>query len=179
MTSLVVGADGLLGHVLMGVLVDAIGTTRRHKMPKDDLGRASHYLDLRDSEFAVPPCHVAYLCAGTKGFAENEGNREAFRADVDGNIRLARFLLDIMESAVVFVSSDGVEWGGHTAYARHRLLVEMALIMRPRVAVVRAAKFTGDSVRSLAATCAGIGHDLVVGRTGAEGLHYWPAAERR
>src|SRR5690348_8838665 len=50
----------------------------------------------------------AILCAGTKGHAECEGNAEAFRADVDGNIRLAKHLLR-QNTFVVFVSTDAVE----------------------------------------------------------------------
>jgi hypothetical protein len=110
----------------------------------------------------------AILCAGTKGYAENEGNRASFRADVDGNIRLAKHLLR-QGTFVVFVSTDGVEWGAHTAYARNRLLVEMALIMQPNVAIVRPGKFDANNVGPLADLC------IDVALRKREGLHYWRA----
>lgn len=170
MTSLVIGADGLLGSALMDIVPDPIGTTRRHRRHFDDRGRPSFYLDLLEPQSHLPICDVAYLCAGTKGFAENEGNRNAFRADVDGNIQIARRAL-AGGSFVLFISSDGAEWGGHTAYIRNRLLVEMALVMQPRVAIIRPAKFNSQNVASLAARC------LDVARARAEGVHYWHPSE--
>ena len=114
-----------------------------------------------------PYFESAYLCAGTKGYAENEGNRESFRADVDGNISLAKMLLRA-GSFVVFISTDGVEWGAHTAYARNRLLVELALVMQPNVAIVRPAKFSKETVGPLADLCVRIGSKKI------DGVHYWP-----
>lgn len=110
---------------------------------------------------------VAYLCAGTKGFAENEGNRASFRADVDGNIRLARHLLK-QGTFVVFISTDAVEWALHTAYARNRFMVELAIGGLPNVAIIRPSKFTAETVGPLADLC------VKVGQQKLEGLHRWP-----
>ena len=106
------------------------------------------------------------LCAGTKGFAECEGNRKAFRADVDGNIRLARHLLK-HSTFVVFVSTDAVEWALHTAYARNRFMVELAIGGQPNVAIVRPSKFTAETVGPLADLCVQIATER------REGLHEW------
>lgn len=119
-----------------------------------------------ETSWAFSPRDILFLCAGTRGYAQCEGNQKAFRADVDGNIALAKFALR-RGAFVVFVSTDGVEWGAHTAYARNRLLVEMALIMQPNVAIVRPGKFAADTVQTLAELC------VKVGAERREGLHYW------
>jgi dTDP-4-dehydrorhamnose reductase len=113
----------------------------------------------------LPKIETAYLCAGTKGFAECEGNREAFRADVDGNIRL---IGDLMKDGafVVFISTDAVE-KVNAAYARNRLLVEQTLWLRPNCAVVRPGKFNEQTVGPLADLC------ILVGKQRREGVHYW------
>lgn len=155
--NLVIGIDGILGSAIFERVEDRCGPTR------GTFDLAMPHLDYPGRK---PPT-AAYLCAGTKGYAECEGNRKAFRADVDGNIRVARQLLR-EGSFVVFISTDGVEWGAHTAYARNRLLVEMALIMQPNVAIVRPAKFSKETVGPLADLCVEVGTDK------KEGLHYWP-----
>jgi len=159
--NLVIGSDGLLGRTLLALLPAAVGTTRR----RDDETRRVLF-DLTDDPRILPPCEIAYLCAGTKGFRENEGNEAAFKADVDGNIRIASYLLR-RGTFVVFVSAEGVQWAGHTAYCRNRLLVEMALIMQPNVAIVRPGRFAGGNVAALAKLC------VDVGLNRSEGLHRW------
>ena len=151
---LITGGTGILGSALKERIPDAYAPTREEFSLKVTYERA-------------PRFDAAYLCAGTKGYAENEGNRESFRADVDGNISLARMLLRA-ESFVVFISTDGVEWGAHTAYARNRLLVELALVMQPNVAIVRPAKFSRETVGPLADLC------VMIGSKKIDGVHYWP-----
>ena len=146
MTVLITGHRGVLGSELMKRYPMATGGDRNCEV--------WHSMSL------------AYLCGGTKGWAENEGRRDIFRYDVDGNIRLARNLLK-QGAFVVFISTDGVEWGANLAYGRNRLLVEMALIMQPNTAIVRPSKFDASSVASLADLC------VDVGKNKREGLHYW------
>lgn len=110
---------------------------------------------------------LAFLCAGTKGFANCEGNRQAFLADVDGNIRLARALLRC-GTFVVFVSTDAVEVASGAAYARNRLLVEFAIGGLPRVGIFRPAKFDQTNVEEVARACAEVGLERI------EGLTRWP-----
>lgn len=175
MISLVVGADGRLGSALMDIVPGAVGTTRRHHDPTDAKGRLSVFLDLatwsreRYPETPPPP-NWAYLVAGTNGFRECEGNVDAFRADVDGNLRIARWLLG-SGAFVVFVSTNSVEWSAG-GYARNRLLVEMALVMHDQAAVVRAEKFDAASVGRLARFCRAVGE----GSLG--GVHHWNAASQ-
>jgi len=149
--NLVTGCTGLLGKSLL-----------RH------LGTDAQYYNARlEDEPAAFGYDCAFLCAGTKGFAENEGNRESFRSDVDGNIRLARHLLK-QGTFVVFVSTDAVEWALHTAYARNRFMVELAIGNEPNVGIFRPAKFTQETVAEVARACA------EVGLKRKEGLTRWP-----
>src|SRR3990167_3616378 len=104
------------------------------------------------------------LCAGTKGFAECEGNRKAFRADVDGNIRLARHLLK-HGTFVVFVSTDAVETALGSAYARNRFMVELAIGGLPNVAIFRPGRFTKDNVAEVAKALAHVGLNRIEGLT--------------
>lgn len=123
--------------------------------------------DAYDLEFGDPQglkADLAFLCAGTKGYAECEGNRKAFRSDVDGNIRLARSLLK-GGAFVVFVSTDAVEWALHTAYARNRFMVELAIGGLPNVAIFRPAKFDRNNVGEVAKACAAVGLERRVGLT--------------
>ena len=143
-----------------------------HLIFKKELGdispfnRQSFNLDNGDLSIIIPH-DLAFLCAGTKGFAENEGNRQAFRSDVDGNIRLARHLLR-QGTFVVFVSTDAVEWALHTAYARNRFMVELAIGGEPNVAIFRPAKFTEATIAEVALACAKVGLQR------KEGLTRWP-----
>lgn len=158
---LIIGRDGLLGSALMGRLLgNGIGTTRRMSSP------GPHYDLLWENADALPRADVAYLCAGTKGYRECEGNRDAFHADVDGNLRAIKMLL-ARGTFVVFVSTDAVCWGAHTAYARNRLIVETAITLQPRVAIMRPAKFDQRTAGDLADHC------LLVGGQELEGVHYW------
>src|SRR5262245_15265390 len=126
---LVTGGSGVLGQALLAIKPDAYAPTRKE-------------LDLAGNHSAIGDRHYdgAILCAGTKGYAENEGNRASFAADVDGNIRLIRTLRRT-GTFIVFISTDAVDWAPHTAYARNRLLVEQALWFEPSCAVVRPSKF--------------------------------------
>lgn len=161
MITLVVGATGILGAALMKDerLGARWGTTRK----------AIHGYVTYDLDSEAPPQSprpdLAFLCAGTKGYAECEGNRKAFRSDVDGNIRLARYLV-AQGTFVVFVSSDAVEWALHTAYARNRFMVELAVGALPGTAIFRPARFDAKTVPAFA--CAQVGLDQ------REGLTRWP-----
>lgn len=174
MTSLIVGSDGRLGSALMDIVPDPIGTTRRHHEPADARGRRLFFLDLLTwSPARYPDTPVparAYLCAGTNGLRECEGNVGAFRQDVDGNIRLAKWLI-AKGAFVLFVSSNSVEWGLGNAYARNRAMVEMALAMSPRVAIVRAEKFSRAGAVILSRFCRDIAERE------ADGVHHWSDQE--
>ena len=153
-------------HVLPAAVFGASGVLGSAIMQRESKVFAADYR-LDDEPYgAFWQSRVAYLCAGTKGFAECEGNRAAFRADVDGNIRLARHLLK-QGTFVLFVSTDAVEWALHTAYARNRFMVELAIGSQPNVAIVRPSKFSAETVGPLADLCVKIGTERL------EGLHYW------
>jgi hypothetical protein len=150
MKTLIIGAQGLLGAALMkdGRLGERIGTSRR--------GTEGYIPFSLECGALLPACDLAFLCAGTKGFAQCEGNRAAFLADVDGNIAVARFLMSV-GAFVVFVSSDAVEVLGHTAYGRNREMVEAALVMQPLAGIFRPGKFDSASVHECALACADVG----------------------
>jgi len=147
--NLVVGHKGLLGSELMKMKDMEAATFRL----EDDVDPKGY--------------DVAFLCAGTKGTAECEGNRKAFRSDVDGNIRLGRAMWR-NGCFVVFVSTDAVEWGLHTAYARNRFMVELALGGMPNTAIFRPGKFDKYNARDVARACARVGINRI------EGLTRWP-----
>lgn len=159
--NLVVGSDGVLGTALMRILPDVKGTSR--KPTALTLGRV--WFDLGFDADLLPQCDVAYLCAGTKGFVNCEGNHAAFRSDVDGNIRVVKYLLKL-GAFVVFISSDAVEWS-NSGYGRNRAYVEMAIVMIPNVAIIRPSGFGEHNVENLAKLCAEVGEKKL------EGVHYW------
>ena len=160
--NLIVGATGVLGSAIVPRIVYRNWGCHYPSHTDLDLAKWDEHRAAFLSQFTR-----AYLCAGTKGHAECEGNAEAFRADVDGNIRLAKHLLR-QGAFVVFVSTDAVEKMAG-AYARNRMYVELALIMQPNVAIVRPGKFDASNVGPLADLC------IDVGENRKEGLHYWRA----
>ena len=153
MTILVTGATGLLGAALSRHL-EAEG---HYALPYP------HRLEAQNVAYPIG-CELAFLCAGTKGFAECEGNRAAFRADVDGNIALARHLLRC-GTFVVFVSTDAVEVAAGAAYARNRLLVELAIGGEPNVAIFRPGRFDAGNVGEAARALADVGLERRAGLT--------------
>ena len=157
MNIFVTGGHGLLGSALLRLLMD---DNNLYAPPRK-------HFELTTDDYDDTGNDIAFLCAGTKGFAENEGNRESFRSDVDGNIRLARHLLR-HKTFVVFVSTDAVEWALHTAYARNRFMVELAIGAEPNVAIFRPSKFDASNVAEVARVCA------EVGLKRKEGLTRWP-----
>lgn len=157
MKTAVFGSRGMLGsHLIWKKELGEISPFNRESFPLDG-GDLSTIL----------PHDLAFLCAGTKGTEACEGNREAFRSDVDGNIRLSRHLLK-QGTFVVFVSTDAVEWALHTAYARNRFMVELAIGNEPNVAIFRPGKFTESNVSEVAKACAEVGLQR------KEGLTRWP-----
>ena len=135
---LVTGGSGCLGTALKPLLPSAWFPTRQE-------------LDLR-KPWIKSEITAAILAAGTKGFAPCEGNAEAFRADVDGNVWLCKAILS-KGGYILFISTDAVEQAAGAAYARNRLLVEQALWFRPRCAVLRPAKFGPAEAPELAKDC--------------------------
>lgn len=175
MKILVTGGSGLLGSALRFLEIE-----HEVSFPPRKLREYTMYVNL-DGEPSkiwalnlssptpeeVKNFKIAFLCAGTKGTQECEGNREVFLADVDGNIRLARHLLK-QGTFVVFVSTDAVETSLNTAYARNRFLVEQALGGLPNTAIFRPGRFDKLNVDKAARALATIGLQRL------EGLHRWP-----
>ena len=160
MHAIITGSTGQLGRALqlhLEIIGSGIWAPTRWLFPLEngDLSK-------------VPQADVAFLCAGTRFFQACEGSVSVFRADVDGNIRLARHLLK-QGTFVVFVSSDAVENMAHTAYGRNRLLVELALVMQPNVGIFRPSKFTPETVGDCARALAEVGLKRI------EGLTRWSA----
>lgn len=157
MNTFITGGSGLLGGALFAM--EELG--RRRAPPRSVF------------DIALPPdlvadsIDLAFLCAGTKGFARCEGNAAVFRADVDGNIRLARYLLK-QGAFVVFVSTDAVEVAAGSAYARNRFFVELALSGLPNVGIFRPGMFNAANVAEAATACARVGLWRI------EGLTRWP-----
>lgn len=156
---LVTGGSGVLGSALVAKLGE-----RAHAPMRAEL-------NLLQQWHPVQHYNGAFLCAGTKGYKECEGNTEAFAADVDGNIRLIRTLRKT-GTFIVFISTDAVDWAANTAYARNRLLVEQALWLEPNCAVVRPRKFDVNTAPELADFCINV-------FTGSmEGVHTWTPSKK-
>ena len=150
---LVLGASGTLGKQLM-VCLGRQGEAAGFRLEDKHYLMASHYEGL-------------ILAAGTKGFAACEGNAAAFRADVDGNIWYAR---EASKSGIftLFISTDAVEVAAGSAYARNRLLVELAIGHLPHIAILRPGKFDATNAFEVAKACVSIVDAK------SEGLHRWP-----
>jgi dTDP-4-dehydrorhamnose reductase len=110
MTTLVVGADGLIGSHLARVLTDTgrlvFGTTRRANVSADE----HVHLDLAspDAFGALPRCHAAVLCAAVTSMEHCRKDPDTTRLiNVTNTVRLARYLLDA-GSHVLFLSSNTV-----------------------------------------------------------------------
>lgn len=159
MNTFITGGSGLLGSALFAM--EELGRRRAPPRHTFDLGFPDDILGLQGG------IDLAFLCAGTKGFAECEGNRKAFLADVDGNTLLAHRLVN-QGAFVVFVSTDAVETALGSAYARNRFMVELAIGGLPNVAIFRPGRFTVASVEDCARACAHVGLNKL------EGLTRWP-----
>lgn len=160
MTELVIGADGFIGQRLQQ-LSKAEGTSRRNPLFLPN----SYYLELdRFSDGDLPDADLIYLCAGINGAMKCEGNKDAFRVNVDSTIRIAQHYTP--KSFLVWISSMSSEWA-NTAYARQKAYAECALRLMPNVGIVRAGRVTKDNLDDLCKTL------IKVGREKIEGITLW------
>lgn len=149
---LVTGHTGLLGSALM-----------KHG------GTVAYPYRLEAPHDITDTYTAAILCAGSKGFHDCDGDDIAFRADVDGNIRLIRALLR-NKVFVVFVSTEAVGRIGHrAAYSSNRLLVEQYLWGQENNAIVRPSKFDEYGAHHLANFC------IRIAQNKEQGIHRWTA----
>lgn len=156
MSVLITGVTGILGSALKKKYPDAIGTSRK----KCPLGCNDFYYD---------GVTLAYLTAGTKGFHACDGNDQAFRSDVDGNIFLIKALVN-NGAHIVFISTEAVERLGHrAAYSSNRLLVEQFMwSVDKHCAIIRPRRFDKKNVSGLVDLC------MQIGELRNIGVHYWP-----
>lgn len=159
---LVVGADGFIGseiarqaHVLG---CEVLGTTRRNPA-----GQLAYYDLLRPWDGDLPQCDVAFLCAGIADYRKSEGNAEAWRTNVDGNMACGKRLIRA-GAFVVFPSSVAAEWAHGTAYGRAKVAVEHFLQAVGDPAIIRFDRVTPSS---RAAVCSAM---LTVGLMGKPGI---------
>lgn len=158
---LVIGGNGLIGSAVRAELgrrgIEHRCTTRRSRDPFDDpLDLRLDLLHLEEAQ--LPEASHVYLIAAITGFAVCEGNPEAWRANVDAPIAIARTYRDRTYRGrhfhgspvgIVFVSSDAVEWSS-SAYARQKAQaeaymqsVDVAIVRPARVLPATAADFAG------------------------------------
>lgn len=165
MKLLVVGATGYIGSALLhlahgrGIAVE--GTSRR----REGIGFA-HYDLLAPQSGELPACDVAFLCAGVADYRRCEGNAEAYRINVDGNMAAGKRLMVERGAFVVYLSSVAAEWAGHSAYGRHKILVETFLQAIGEPAIVRFERVTPQTLTS---TCERL---LQIGMEQRAGIHH-------
>ena len=152
MTILVTGPKGILGSALC-----------------NDKRCVAWHARLENPDYqSLQLVNAAILCAGRKGFHECDGNDEAFRADVDGNISIAKHLMK-HGVFVVFISTEAVERTGHrAAYSSNRLLVEQFLWTQGNNAIIRPRRFDSWNVDGLAGLCINVANKKL------DGVHHWP-----
>lgn len=166
MSELIIGGAGFIGTAMRRLLPDARFTSRQHIDER-------YALDLRNfGADDVPACDVAYLCAGANGAKACEGSQDAFRANVDGPIELAR-IIGARGGFLVVISSMSVEWLD-TAYQRQKLAAECVLRTLPAVGIVRAGRVVGANVDELCGTLIRVGRNRVAGvmRWGSDEIAY-------
>lgn len=164
--TIVVGGDGLIGSAVACLLPEAVVTTRRHDV-EEASGRM--FLDLLSSPPPMVQFDTAFLCAGINGFRENEGNRQAWRANVDGVLAVAAAIrpLHSEHCFLVYVSTGAVEWSD-ASYARQRAHVEAVLLGWRRAAIVRPEKVTKENAAAFAAML------VACGQKRMPGIYHWP-----
>lgn len=162
MRILVVGATGFIGAELLRQARErnheAVGTTRRRDVPG-----LWHY-DLLQPVGGLPPQppDAAFLCAGVADYRRCEGNAEAWRVNVDGNIAAGKSLMRA-GAFVVYLSSVAAEWAGHSAYGRGKEAVELALQCIGDPAIIRCERVTPAKLTEVCEILLGIGIAKVPG----------------
>ena len=112
--ALVIGSNGFIGKRLVETLPTfGIEVTGADRTDIDLLN-----LDLK----RWLTFDVVYICAGVTKFLDCESNPDAYRVNVDAPIEIGRFY-----DKVVFLSSEVVEKGLHTAYGLQKALAEVGL----------------------------------------------------
>ena len=165
MKVLIVGATGFIGSALFRAAHDAghqvMGTGRRLDCPL-----SFYHYDLLDPLAGeLPLCDVAYLCAGIADYRKSEGNAEAWRVNVDGNMACAKRLAKA-GAFIVYPSSVAAEWAHGTAYGRAKVAVEHFLQAITEPAIVRFDRVTAERLPKL---CNEL---VIIGATRRAGIHH-------
>lgn len=176
-TSLVIGADGMIGHALLSDLTfkgqPAIGTTRR----KPSKSHSQLLIDLTDSpsNWHLPDrIHTAYICAGIASIEQCRQHPTATAAiNAQATITLANALAD-RGARVIYLSSNQVFDGSVaqrkadsptcpvTEYGRQKATTEKAILqLGNQGVVVRLTKVLGHTNALLESWC----NDLKQGKT--------------
>lgn len=103
------------------------------------------------------PQDCVFLCAGVSGYEACQGNREAYRVNVDGTIQLAQQVIR-QGAFFVFLSTLAIEWGDGSDYTRHKAIVEIVLhSMGPHAVIRPTHKITAANVADFVPMLADIG----------------------
>lgn len=153
MKPVVIGSDGFVGKHLMQRL-GCPGTSRRD-------GAAIPFNLLAMDFPALAGFDTIYVCAGANGAKACEGSQDAFIANVDAPIELAKNV----DAFVVWIGSMSVEWFAGGAYQRHKLAAESVLRTMPNVGVVRAGRILASNIDDMTDTLIRVATNRVTGVT--------------
>lgn len=171
---LIIGGDGALGKVLRTrVAGEQWKATTRREIKHDWSGSTSPtpwigaiLLDLSKPIGDLPAADFVYLVAAVTKIAECERDQAGtWVVNADAPVEIGRRYV-AKGAFVVFVSSDAVEFMGHSAYGRQKAYVE-SFMLTIGAAVVRPSRIEPDSGVALADFMI----DMAVNRR--SGLHRW------
>ncbi len=160
MRVLVVGGTGFIGGALVSALRGAgieVDYTTRQTV---DLLKPIHILPIFD---------VVYICAAMTKFIDCEDDSRAYRINVDAPREIAELL---SPAKIIYLSSEAVERGIHTAYGMHKALAELNLRTVCEPVIARLSKVTEESLDDCCDFLVGLGVSGEPGR-----VYRWKATK--
>ena len=144
-----IGRDGKLGFALYHHLKSTLKTIKIAGTSR--YLRSKYYFDMKDPPDDLPLGEVVFIVAAKTKFTDCELHKDAWSINVDAPIRIAHHYSH-HHAFVIYISSEAVEWSGHTAYGDQKRAAEAgirAVVPYERLAIVRPDKLTEDGMFEL------------------------------